>query len=210
MEDYIVFLKAYRNTSRFKILSRVFSENLLEKIFLWILWITVLVMSLVSIVYINKELIIYTMIPALLGALLYRKELYSTYSDILSDGVILIFAKEYSLNYQGLRYFLVKKEIGDLSLFNIDNVRDYLSVKSESKSKVSLKNNWLIAGLMTLLAVVSNQLITGLSENFLWLVLFALVVLILFSVMLVQIFVSGDERDKEMSLFLSWLEKDIE
>lgn len=150
------------------------------------------------------------MIPALLGALLYRKELYSTYSDILSDGVILIFAKEYSLNYQGLRYFLVKKEIGDLSLFNIDNVRDYLSVKSESKSKVSLKNNWLIAGLMTLLAVVSNQLITGLSENFLWLVLFALVVLILFSVMLVQIFVSGDERDKEMSLFLSWLEKDIE
>ena len=206
MEDYVTFLNAYKKTNRLNIVLNVFTDDPLNKKLLWLLWISVILLSTASVLLLNKILIMVAMFPAVVGALFYRKELYLTYAAVLSDRIYMVFAKEYALNYQGLRYFLFKKEMGSV---DVDEVRHYLDVKLKTKPNKPIRNNWLIAGLITVLAVISNQIISGLSEGVLWLILFFVVVLIIYSIMFLQVFVSDDERDREMLRFLSWFERDV-
>ena len=63
--------------------------------------------------------------------------------------------------------------------------------------------------LFGVLAAISNQLLDGFSKDALVLAFFFIVITILYSVMFLDVFVSGDDKDVELLRFLSWLEKDL-
>lgn len=209
MEGYIRLLDAYKLTGRHRIIKKVFCDSPENKKLLYLWWILVFLFLAVSAINLNSIYIACAIVPAIFGAFRYIGDLYRTYDALLTSSSIRSFVKEYGLDYQGLRYFIFKQELGVCSESEILSARDYLRIKKENKKVSNIKNHWFIVGLFAVLAAISSKLIDGFSNQALYISLFLILIVISYSAMLLQLYVSQEDRDAEFSLFLAWLEKDL-
>jgi hypothetical protein len=209
MEEYIRLLDAYKLTSRYKVLAKVFRDDPANKKLLYSYWILVFLFLLVSAIDINSYFIVCAIVPAILGAFRYVGDLYRTYDSLFTSSSVRSFVKEYGVDYQGLRYLIFKQVLGVFTEPEIFSARQYLKIKKENKKVSNFKNHWFLLGLFGVLAAVSGNIINGFSKETLYVALFLILIVISYSTMLIQLYVSPEDRDAEFSLFLAWLEKDL-
>lgn len=205
MEDFIQLLSIYRRENRLKIIRKVFLENILsEKKLLWTCWLAVLITILISALYVNSTIIVIAILPSICGAFCYRSALYLTFSDLIENEDRKSFVKGYGLNYEGLRYLLFQKaseNIGENAFINAVNC---LELQDKTRSSKSIKNHWLIAALLAVLSLVIHKLIDTAPQEMLLVIGMILMLVISYSAMLLQVFVSETERNQEFKRFLLW------
>lgn len=209
MEGYIRLLNAYKLTGRHRIIKKVFCDDPTNKKLLYAYWLLVFLLIAVSAFGFNSYYIACAVIPAILGAFRYIGDLYRTYDALLTSSSVRSFVKEYRLDYQGLRYLIFRQEVGVFSESEILDARDYLRIKKENKKVSNLRNHWFIVGLFGVLAAISSNLIDSFSNEALYIALFLTLIVISYSTMLLQLYVSQEDRDAEFSLFIAWLQKDL-
>lgn len=209
MEDYIKLLDAYNLTGRYKVLVKVFRDNPAHKKLLYTYWILVFLFLVVSAINFNSYYIVCATLPAILGAFRYIGELYRTYDPLFTSNSVRSFVKEYRVDYQGLRYLIFKQKLREYSESEIINARDYLKIKKDNKKISKIRNHWFLVTLFGVLTAISSSVISGLSSEALYLALFLVLIVITYSSMLLQLYVSPEDRDSEFLLFLAWLEKDL-
>lgn len=205
MDDFIKLLSIYRRESRLKIIRKIFFDNIFqEKKFLWVCWLSVLVLIFISALHVNSVIIVIAIIPSILGMLCYRNAIYHTFSYLIVDEDRKNFVKEYGLNYEGLRYLLFQyssKSIGKNALKNAINC---LESQEKTITKKSIKNHWLIAALLVVLSIVVHRIVDAAPQDLLLVIGVVLMLVILYSAMLLQVFVSANERNQEFKRFLLW------
>lgn len=209
MDDYIKLLDTYNLTARYKVLAKVFRDNPGNKKLLYAYWLLVFICLAISAIDFNSYYIVCAIFPAVLGALRYVGDLYRTYDSLFTSSSVRSFVKEYGADYQGLRYLIFKQELGIYSESEIINARDYIQIKRDHNKISKVRNHWFLVVLFGILTASSSSAISELSSQALYLVIFLVLIVILYTSMLLQIYVSPEDRDSEFLLFLAWLEKDL-
>ncbi len=208
MEGYLQLLDLYNKSGRLKILLHVFMSNIFEsKKLLWASWLAVLFIMSIATYQLNSWLVVVAIIPAFIGSLLYKDAIYTTYDELLLIPQNKRLAEEYALNYQGLRYLLFKGLSFSITGSNIDSAIKYLDIKENTDSTSSVRNHWVIVGLLTVLSITIGALFSSAPEKLLVLLAFSTVVIILYTSLFLQVIVSQKDKDLEFRRFLLWLKE---
>lgn len=206
MEDFIKLLSIYRQENRWAIVRKVFFNNIVsEKKLLWFWWLLVLVV-VISSVFISESLIItVAIIPSIFGAISYRNGVYNESSDLIDSEEKKSLVREYGLNYEGLRYLQFEHSARNVGIDALDRAVKCLEIKEKTRVIKTFNNNWLIAGLISVLSIVMPLLIGTASQSVLLVIVVVLAIVILYSAMLLQVFVSEVDKVQEFKRFLLWL-----